>query len=81
MSDQIVMYGTPWCGDCFRARRFLDKRNIPYEYINIFTNRDAASIVEQINNGNRSVPTIVFPDGSTLTEPSNVELEARFDTT
>jgi mycoredoxin len=81
VADRIVMYGTPWCGDCFRARRYLDKQNVPYEYINIVTNRKAAAIVEQINGGNRSVPTIVFPDGSTLTEPSNDQIEAKLNTT
>lgn len=81
MEEQIVMYGTPWCGDCFRARRYLDKHGVSYEYINIVMNRDAARIVEEINGGNRSVPTIVFPDGSTLTEPSNAQLEAKLNAT
>ena len=82
MSDStITMYGTPWCGDCLRARRFLDSSSVAYTYIDIVSNPEAAQIVEQINGGNRSVPTIIFPDGSTLTEPSNTELEQKINAT
>jgi mycoredoxin len=75
--QQITVYGTGWCGDCFRARRLLDSRNVAYTWIDITGNAEATRIVEQVNNGNRSVPTIIFPDGSVLVEPSNAELEAR----
>lgn len=74
---QIVMYGTPWCGDCARARRVLETAGTEYHYIDIVGNAEASAIVERINNGNRSVPTIIFPDGSVLVEPSNAELEAK----
>lgn len=79
--SKIKMYGTPWCGDCFRARRYFDTHDVAYEYINIVTNRDAARVVEEINGGNRSVPTILFPDGTVLVEPSNAELEAQVNKT
>lgn len=75
--EQITVFGTAWCGDCYRTRRLLDSRNVSYLWIDITGNPEAASIVEQINHGNRSVPTIVFPDGSVLVEPSNPELEAK----
>lgn len=75
--QQITVYGTRWCGDCFRARRLLDTRNVAYQWVDISGNAEATRIVEQHNNGNRSVPTIIFPDGSVLVEPSNAELERK----
>ncbi len=71
---QIVMYCTSWCPDCHRARLFLDKKQIDYLEVDIEADEQAAHLVEQINHGYRSVPTIVFPDGSHLTEPSIAEL-------
>lgn len=70
----IIMYGTTWCGDCRRARRIFERHNIPYEWVNIDQDCDAEAYVKQVNHGNRSVPTIVFPDGSLLVEPSNAQL-------
>ena len=70
----LKFYGTAWCGDCRRARRFLESRNIPFMYIDIDKDREAEKFVIHANRGNRSVPTIVFPDGSILTEPSNLAL-------
>lgn len=70
MSDQIVMYGTSWCGDCHRARWFFDNYGIDYTDIDIEADEAAAAKVVAINNGNRSVPTIIFTDGSVLVEPS-----------
>jgi mycoredoxin len=67
----IVVYGTQWCGDTLRARRILDTNHIAYEWIDIDKNPEAAALVKQMNNGYRSVPTIIFPDGSTLTEPGS----------
>lgn len=78
-SDQkIKMYATTWCGDCRMAKRWFDARGISYEYINIEEDDDAAEYVLKINRGMRSVPTIVFPDGSVLVEPSPRELAAKF---
>jgi mycoredoxin len=72
------MYATTWCGDCRRARRWLDQHNVAYEYINIEQDEEAAAYVMQVNGGMRSVPTITFPDGSVLVEPSAHELATRF---
>ena len=80
-AQTIRMFATAWCGDCWRAKRFLDSNNIQYEYIDINENPEAARIVERLNNGNRSVPTIVFPDGSFLVEPTDRELADKFDVT
>jgi mycoredoxin len=76
-AGKITVYGTTWCGDCVRARRFLDERLIPYEWVDIVKNAEAQDFVARVNNGHRSVPTIVFEDGSVLVEPSDAELEAR----
>ena len=70
-NQQITIYGTPWCGDCKRALRVLDQHQARYQYINIEDDDSGRSYVEQVNRGNQSVPTIVFPDGSVLVEPSS----------
>lgn len=72
--DHIILYGTSWCGDTRRARKFLDENQIEYEWVDIDSNPEAAKFVISVNHGYRSVPTILFPDGSTLTEPSTQEL-------
>jgi len=76
-SSLIVLYGTPWCGDCARARRFLESKGIPYHYVDISDEPEAIALVERVNNGYRSVPTIIFPDGSVLIEPSNKTLAGK----
>jgi mycoredoxin len=73
-NKKITIYGTQWCGDTIRARRILDTNKIQYEWVDIDKNEEALQIVKKINHGNRSVPTIVFEDGSVLVEPSNSEL-------
>ena len=75
------MYATAWCGDCFRAKRFLDMHEIAYDYIDINANPEGARIVEQTNNGSRSVPTIIFPNGSVLVEPSDRQLADKLNLT
>ena len=66
----IVMYTTEWCPDCWRAKQVMGSMKVNYEEINISDDEDAIELVIRLNNGNRSVPTIVFPDASVLTEPS-----------
>jgi mycoredoxin len=73
-NQQITVYGTSWCGDCKRALRVLDQHQASYQYINIEVDDNARSYVEQVNRGYQSVPTIVFPDGSVLVEPSSSTL-------
>lgn len=70
----ITVYGTNWCGDCRRTRQFLDQNHIAYRYINIDMDKAGEQFVIATNHGNRSVPTIVFEDGSILVEPSNSKL-------
>jgi len=81
MSENIKVYGTRWCGDTKRALRILDQRNVDYDWIDIDKNKEGESFVKETNQGNRSVPTIIFPDESILVEPSNQELEEKLDST
>ena len=73
--DKIKVYGTTWCPDCVRAKRVLTDKSAAFEWIDISNDEKARMYVEKVNNGNRSVPTIIFPDGSVLVEPSNRVLE------
>jgi mycoredoxin len=75
---KIKVYATSWCGDCRLAKRWFDTRGIPYEYINIEEDERAAEYVTRVNRGYQSVPTIVFPDGTILVEPSTRELASKF---
>lgn len=77
MAEGICVYGTDWCGDTIRARRCLARLGIEYTWFNIDKDKDACSFVERINKGQRPVPTILFPDGSILVEPSDTELEKK----
>ncbi len=73
----ITVYGTTWCGDCKRSRRFLDAQRIPYRWIDVDRDPAARAYVERVNQGRRRVPTIVFGDGSLLVEPSDSELAGK----
>ena len=68
--SQIVMYTTEYCPDCHRAKAFFETNNIEYLRVGLEGNEEATEFVLNINNGNRSVPTIIFPNGSVLVEPS-----------
>jgi len=70
----ITLYGTGWCQDCKRSKQFFGEQRVPYHYVDIDSDPDAIVFVEQANNGSRSIPAIVFPDGSVLVEPSNAQL-------
>jgi glutaredoxin-like protein len=77
--EKIIVYGTRWCGDTRRALRILDDRNVEYEWINIDRDPQGEKFVKETNQGNRSVPTIVFSDESILVEPSNQKLNEKLD--
>lgn len=76
--QKITMYATTWCGDCRMAKRWFDQHGVAYDYINIEQNPEAAEYVMKVNGGMRTVPTIIFPDGSILVEPSARDLAAKF---
>jgi thioredoxin reductase (NADPH) len=70
----IRLYGAPWCSDCKQAKKFFGEHRVTYDFINVEEDADGLRIVEQTNKGKRIIPTIFFPDGSVLVEPSNAEL-------
>ena len=74
MDDVIRVFGASWCPDCRRAKRFLGDQRIPFEWHDIEVDPDGVRIVQERNNGNNVIPTIIFPDDSHLAEPSNEEL-------
>jgi mycoredoxin len=76
-SDQPIMYTTTWCGYCRRLKSQLNRAGIQLTEIDIERHPGAAAVVERVNNGNRTVPTVVFPDGTALTNPSVREVTAR----
>lgn len=72
--NQIILYGTDWCPDCILAKMVLNKLKTAFIYINVDHDPEAEEFIRKHNRGSRSVPTIVFPDNSVLTEPSKREL-------
>ena len=70
----IEIYGTRWCGDCSRSKRLMDKYSVTYNWTDIDEHPEFQDLVKSINNGRNVLPTIVFPDGSSLSEPSDSEL-------
>src|SRR3954449_2821201 len=76
-SGTITMFSTTWCGYCNRLKKQLDAQGIGYNEINIEEVEGTAELVEQLNGGNRTVPTVLFPDGSAATNPSAAEVKSR----
>ncbi|HZN70487.1 MAG TPA: mycoredoxin [Micromonosporaceae bacterium] len=75
----LTMYSTSWCGYCHRLKAQFDRAGIGYEVIDIEVDSDAADYVMGVNGGNQTVPTVRFPDGSALTNPTIVEVQRRLD--
>ena len=73
----LVLYGAAWCPDCRRSKAFLGEQRIPFHYVDLEAHPDENAAVERYNGGRRIIPTIVFPDGSHLAEPSNEELASK----
>jgi len=75
---QIVMYSVEWCPDCRRAKFFFKRKKIDVLEVDVNADKNAEAFVKELNKGNRSVPTIILPDGSMMVEPSTEELEEKF---
>ena len=71
------MFSTTWCGYCTRLKSQLDRAGVAYTEVNIEEVEGTAEIVAGVNGGNQTVPTLVFPDGSTATNPSLADVQAR----
>ena len=77
MSGQLIMYTTSWCGFCRNLKRQLNRAGIEISEVDIERDQAAADYVMSVNGGNQTVPTIVFPDGTTLVNPSAAQVRAR----
>ena len=77
IETDITVYGANWCPDCRRSKMFLGEHRFPYKWVDIEEDTDAKLFVTEKNGGKRIIPTIVFRDGSFLTEPTNAELAAK----
>lgn len=73
----IKLYGTNWCSDCKRSKKFLGEQRVRYHFINIEEDIEGQAFVQKVQNGGLTIPTIVFEDGSILIEPSNAELAVK----
>ena len=73
----VIMYSTTWCGYCLRLKRQLDSEGIGYQEVDIEAVPEAADHVMQLNGGNQTVPTVLFPDGTAASNPSLAEVKAR----
>lgn len=73
----VTMYTTVWCGYCRRLKKQMERAGVDYSEVDIEADEAAARFVEQVNGGNRTVPTVLFPDGSALTNPTIAEVTAK----
>jgi mycoredoxin len=74
-SDVVTMYSTVWCGYCRRLRDQMDREGIGYRVVDIEEDLEAARLVMSVNGGMQTVPTLVFPDGSALTNPTLAQVK------
>jgi mycoredoxin len=73
----FTMFSTPWCGYCHRLKSQLDREGIEFTMVDIEQQPEAADIVERVNNGNQTVPTLVYADGSSQTNPSVAQVKEK----
>jgi mycoredoxin len=73
----FTMFSTPWCGYCHRLKSQLDREGIEFEIVDIERHPEAAKTVEEANGGNQTVPTLLYPDGSTQTNPSLAQVKEK----
>lgn len=74
--DELVVYGTGWCPDVRRSRALLDAARVPYRYVDVDEDQAATDLIRGLQRGRRRIPTLVWPDGSFLVEPTDDELRA-----
>jgi glutaredoxin-like protein len=80
MADKIItVFGTWWCGDCKRVNRIFDRNQIIYCWVDIDQDENGEEFVLSTNHGMRSVPTILFEDGSILVEPTEMDLQRKLE--
>jgi len=74
---RVVMYTTTWCGYCKRLKRMMQDDGIVFDEVDIEQVPGTAEIVEKVNNGNQTVPTLVFADGTAMTNPSLAKVKEK----
>src|SRR5437660_4550458 len=77
MNTGIKLYGTNWCSDCKRSKKFLGEQRVRYEFIDIEEDMEGQAFVQKFQNGGLTIPTIVFEAGAAVVEPGNAELAAK----
>ena len=75
--SSFTMYSTPWCGYCHRLKSQLEREGIEFDMVDIEQDPEAVAIVESANNGNQTVPTLVYSDGTSMTNPSLIQIKAK----
>ncbi len=75
--SNVTMYTTSWCGYCARLKGQLKRAGVDFDEVDIEQQPAAADIVAKVNNGNQTVPTLVFEDGSALTNPSVAQVTGK----
>jgi mycoredoxin len=75
--EPLTMYTTRWCGFCRRLKAQLAREGIEMREVDIEADESAAEYVMSVNGGNQTVPTVLFPDGSAMTNPSAAQVKAR----
>lgn len=78
-TGEVTMFTTSWCGYCRRLKPQLDQAGIKYSEVNIEDIENGAAVVEEANGGNQTVPTLLFADGTTLTNPSRAQVAAKLE--
>ncbi|WP_433083479.1 mycoredoxin [Dactylosporangium sp. CA-052675] len=76
----LTMYSTTWCGYCHRLKTQMDREGIQYQVIDIERDPEAAKFVETVNGGNQTVPTLRFDDGTSMTNPTIVQVKKHLET-
>ena len=77
MSGQLIMYTTPWCGFCRNLKKQLAREGIEMAEVDIERDPEACEYVMSVNGGNQTVPTVLFPDGTVMVNPSAAQVRAR----
>jgi mycoredoxin len=77
MTPTLTIYSTPWCGYCHRLMKQLDRQGVEYTSVDIERDAAAADYVMSVNGGNQTVPTVIFSDGTALTNPSLAQVTAK----
>lgn len=76
-ADALTLYTTTWCPFCTRLKKLLDEKEIGYIEIDVEEDAEAAAFVESVNDGNRVVPTALYSDGTTATNPPASQVRAK----